>query len=86
MAQSRLRRFLFHNASADTKYHQKADRGGKFHSSLTDSAASKPIESPIHTAVKAVSKIISRDGDIITATATWLRDMQKNWLVYVVAT
>lgn len=85
MAQSRLRRFLFHIASADTQYHQTAGRGGKVHFSLTDSVTSKPMETPIHTAMQTASKIISSGGDLITAPAIWLRDMQKNWVVYVVA-
>ena len=31
------------------------------------------------------SKVIESGGDIATAPVTWLKDMQQNWLMYMIA-
>ena len=38
----------------------------------------------LDTVGKTASKIIESGGDIITAPAAWLKDIQGNWLLYII--
>ena len=42
------------------------------------------VQDMMETAGKTVNKVIESGGDIITAPAVWLKDMQQNWLTYMV--
>ncbi|CAF1275829.1 unnamed protein product [Rotaria sordida] len=46
----------------------------------TDTAAQEVI----NKVGKTAGKIIESGGDVITAPALWLKDMQKNWLTYMI--
>lgn len=42
------------------------------------------VQDVMETAGKTVNKVIESGGDIITAPAVWLKQMQENWLTYMV--
>lgn len=42
------------------------------------------VQGVMETAGKTVNRVIESGGDIITAPAVWLKDMQQNWLTYMV--
>lgn len=44
-----------------------------------------PVQKVMSAAGDTASKIIESSGDFITAPAVWLKDIQKNWLTYIVA-
>lgn len=48
--------------------------------SSTDNA----VQAVMKSAGKSASKIIEGGADIITAPAVWLKDMQQNWLIYMI--
>ncbi|CAF1371211.1 unnamed protein product [Rotaria sordida] len=82
----RLRRFLFTKiGDSGSKYKQTADRGSQLFVHIGETATNKPVESPVLAAFNTASKIISAAGDVITAPAVWLKEMQKNWVIYLVA-
>ncbi|CAF1429894.1 unnamed protein product [Adineta steineri] len=63
---------------------QKIKNGSNNNINLGDSALPKIHDTPVQTAFKSANKIIESGTDIITAPAVWLKDMQKNWLSYMV--
>ncbi|CAF1185624.1 unnamed protein product [Adineta steineri] len=63
---------------------QKINNGSNSNINLGDSALPKIHDTPVQTAFKSANKIIESGTDIITAPAVWLKDMQKNWLSYMV--
>ncbi|CAF3849038.1 unnamed protein product [Rotaria sordida] len=42
------------------------------------------VQEVMNTVGKTASKVIESGGDIITAPAVWLKDIQQNWLTYMV--
>ncbi|UJR34680.1 hypothetical protein I4U23_027457 [Adineta vaga] len=42
-----------------------------------------PVRMVMYTAGKTASKLIESGGDILAATANWLKQMQDNWLMYL---
>jgi hypothetical protein len=44
------------------------------------------VQHVMNTVGATASKIIESGGDIITAPAVWLKDIQNNWLSYMVVT
>ena len=46
--------------------------------------ADTAAQAVIKTAGKTASKVIESGGELITAPAVWLKDMQQNWLMYMV--
>jgi hypothetical protein len=48
--------------------------------SSTDNA----VQAVMKSAGKSASKIIEGGADIITAPPVWLKDMQQNWLIYMI--
>lgn len=42
------------------------------------------VQDVMETAGKTVNKVIESGGDIITAPAVWLKQIQQNWLMYMV--
>ena len=47
-------------------------------------SADTAAQTVIKTAGKTASKVIESGGDIITAPAVWLKDIQQNWLMYMI--
>jgi hypothetical protein len=43
-----------------------------------------PVQQVMNAAGNTASKIIEGTGDFITAPVVWLKDMQKNWLTYMI--
>ncbi|CAF1339906.1 unnamed protein product [Rotaria sp. Silwood1] len=83
---NRLRRFLFTKiGDSGSKYQQTADRGSQIFMHIGETVTNKPVEPPVLAAFNTASKIISSAGDVITAPAAWLKEMQKNWVIYLVA-
>ncbi|CAF1474602.1 unnamed protein product [Adineta steineri] len=66
------------------QYEQKINNGSNNNINIGDSALPKVHDSPLKTAVKSANRIMESGTDIITAPAVWLKDMQKNWLSYMV--
>ncbi|CAF1457965.1 unnamed protein product [Rotaria sordida] len=56
---------------------------------IGDSAIKPASDTPVQTVMKTVgktaSKVIESGGDIITTPAAWLKDMQQNCWIYMVA-
>ncbi|CAF4367910.1 unnamed protein product, partial [Adineta steineri] len=67
-----------------SEYERKIYNGSHNNINIGDSALSKMQDTPVETAFKSANKIIESGTDIITAPAVWLKDMQKNWLSYMV--
>ena len=44
------------------------------------------VQDVMNTVGKTAGKIIESGGDIITAPAVWLKDIQQNWLSYMIVT
>ncbi|CAF0869188.1 unnamed protein product [Adineta steineri] len=44
------------------------------------------VQDVMNTVGKTAGKIIESGGDIITAPAVWLKDIQQNWLTYMIVT
>ena len=42
------------------------------------------VQDLINTVGKTAGKVIESGGDILTAPGTWLKDLQQNWLAYMV--
>ena len=42
------------------------------------------VQHVMETAGKTVNKVIESGGDILNAPAVWVKDMQQNWLTYMV--
>ncbi|CAF1657314.1 unnamed protein product, partial [Adineta ricciae] len=54
---------------------------------IMDSAAkanNTPVQAVMNSAGKTASKIIESGGDLLTAPVVWLKDMQQNWVMYMV--
>ncbi|CAF4138186.1 unnamed protein product [Adineta steineri] len=66
------------------QYEQKNNNGSNNNINIGDSALPKVHDNPLKTAVKSANRIMESGTDIITAPAVWLKDMQKNWLSYMV--
>ncbi|CAF4425167.1 unnamed protein product, partial [Rotaria magnacalcarata] len=58
--------------------------GGNAKLILGDTALFKAADTPVQTALKAAGKAIESGSDLIAAPALWLKDMQKNWLMYMI--
>ncbi|CAF1325052.1 unnamed protein product [Adineta steineri] len=71
-------------ANQKTEYEQKINNGSNNNINIGDSALSKIHDTPVQTAFKSANTIIESGTDIIRAPAVWLKDMQKNWLSYMV--
>jgi hypothetical protein len=71
-------------SSTKTLIKQHVQEGGNGAIALGDSALFKAVDTPVQKALKAAGKVIESGSDIITAPALWLKDMQKNWLTYMV--
>jgi hypothetical protein len=65
-------------------YKQNIKYGSNNGINLGDSALPKVNDTPVHTAFKAAGKIIESGADLIAAPVVWLKDMQKNWLTYMI--
>ncbi|CAF1491508.1 unnamed protein product [Adineta steineri] len=63
---------------------QHVDKGYDVKAIIGDAALPKIGDSPVQTALKAAGKVIEGGSDIITAPAVRIKDMQKNWLTYMV--
>ncbi|CAF0876881.1 unnamed protein product [Adineta steineri] len=44
------------------------------------------VQDVMNTVGKTAGKIMASGGDIITAPAVWLKDIQQNWLSYMIVT
>jgi hypothetical protein len=80
----------FKFATSDNIY--KMDVGGSakdINIHLGDAALKPARETAVQEVMKTVgktaSKVIEGGGDLITAPVVWLKDMQQNWLMYIVA-
>ncbi|CAF1513590.1 unnamed protein product [Adineta ricciae] len=54
---------------------------------IMDSAAkanNTPVQTVMNSASKTASKIIESGGDLLTAPVVWFKDMQQNWIMYMV--
>ena len=58
--------------------------GSQIHVIQGDAALAKTIDSPGQAGMKAASKLIEDGGEFIRTPFKWLKDMQANWLIYVV--
>jgi hypothetical protein len=72
------------SSSTKTSIEQHATGSSKAEMSLGDSALPKLSDTPVQTALKSASKVIESGSDLINAPVLWFKDMQKNWLVYMI--
>ncbi|CAF3474215.1 unnamed protein product [Rotaria socialis] len=72
------------NPSTKTLIQQHVKEGGNAKIILGDTALSKAADTPVQTALKAAGKAIDSGSDLIAVPALWLKDMQKNWLIYMI--
>ncbi|CAF3682026.1 unnamed protein product [Rotaria socialis] len=70
--------------STKTLIQQHVKEGGNAKIILGDTALSKAADTPVQTALKAAGKAIDSGSDLIAVPALWLKDMQKNWLIYMI--
>ena len=66
------------------KYTLVVNNGSYNNINLGDSTISKMSDKRVNTAFKAAGKIVESGADLISAPVTWLKDMQQNWLVYMI--
>ncbi|CAF1669058.1 unnamed protein product [Rotaria magnacalcarata] len=71
-------------SSTKTLIQQHVKEGGNAKIILGDTALSKATDTPVQTALKAAGKAIESGSDLIAVPALWLKDMQKNWLMYMI--
>ncbi|CAF4797395.1 unnamed protein product, partial [Rotaria socialis] len=71
-------------SSTKTLIQQHVKEGGNAKIILGDTALSKAADTPVQTALKAAGKAIDSGSDLIAVPALWLKDMQKNWLIYMI--
>lgn len=50
----------------------------------TEVSTDTAVQSVVKSAGRAASKIIEGGGDVLTAPATWVKDIQANWLTYMI--
>ncbi len=83
-----VRRFLSPKiGSTEVKYEVSGGKQSVQHLTIYGPPTeTKMKESPVQTAFQTASKIIENTGDIITAPAMWLKNMQANWHIYLLAT
>ncbi|CAF3126567.1 unnamed protein product [Rotaria socialis] len=70
-------------SSTKTLIQQHVKEGDNAKIILGGTALSKAADTPVQTALKAVGKTIESGSDTIAVPVLWLKDMQKNWLIYM---
>lgn len=75
--------------SSELIYKQENQKGANGNQlNIGDSALkllnNTPIQQVMDSAGKSASKIIQTGGDLLAAPGVWVKDMQKNWLLYMV--
>ena len=56
----------------------------KVHMQLGDAALTKGDDSPGHAGMRVASNMITDGGEFIRTPLKWIKDMQANWLIYIV--
>ncbi|CAF1667134.1 unnamed protein product [Adineta ricciae] len=80
--------FIVGNSQSKNTYSMSISGDGsdvKFN--IMDTAAkanNTPVQAVMNSAGKTASKIIESGGDLLTAPVVWLKDMQQNWIMYMV--
>ena len=74
----------FKVGNSDIIYKQDIKSGSNNNLNLGDSAIAKVKQTPVQRSFDAAAKVIEGGADILTAPAVWLKDMQQNWLSYMV--
>jgi hypothetical protein len=59
-------------------------KGSRIQFGIGDSALPKVIDSPAQAGLKTASKLIEDGGEFIRTPFKWIKDIQANWLIYVV--
>ncbi|CAF3498359.1 unnamed protein product [Rotaria socialis] len=72
------------DSSTKTLIQQHVKEGGNAKIILGDTVLSKATDTPVQTALKAAGKAIESGSDLVAMPALWLKDMQKNWLMYMI--
>jgi hypothetical protein len=77
--------------SSELTYQQNVHGSGGNNKILIGDSAIKQLndtalQTVMNTFGKTASKVIESGGDIVNAPVVWLKDMQKNWLAYMVVT
>ena len=79
--------FKFDNSKVESKINVNGDTknitiniGAAAMQSSTDTA----VQTVIKAAGQTAGKVIEGGGTIITAPAIWLKDIQQNWLTYII--
>jgi hypothetical protein len=53
---------------------------------IGNTAIKAATDTAVQELINTASKVIESGGDIITAPAVWLKDIQQNWITYMVVT
>jgi hypothetical protein len=51
---------------------------------IGDSALTKTIDSPAQAGLKVASQLIVDGGELIRTPVKWIKDIQANWLIYII--
>ncbi len=54
------------------------------HVAIGDSALKKTIDSPAQAGLKVASQLIEDGGELIRTPVKWIKDIQANWLIYII--
>jgi hypothetical protein len=74
----------FKIGNSEVAYEQNVDRYSNNNNIyLGDSAIPKTADTVVQKAFNTAGKVIESSGDILSAPAVWLKDMQKNWFGYM---
>lgn len=70
--------------SEKTQYQMNVQKGNNNNIYLGDSAMVKAADKPIKKVMEAAGNIVDSTANVINAPVLWLKDMQSNWLTYLI--